>query len=243
VNRGFSRQPSDFFDRAHQLCLARLCIKVLRVDAECPGVELHIHGRMPSPDQRQKDAFVEFAPISQSIQYFVGSVLLNVREACIILPVKQNQSVFEIEMREIGNEGNLFFVLICKLLHCSETMSGHFGRPYGIHREEDQIFPPLFQNAALNLSVGFEFQGLVQILQQEKSLLYEVPQWLQILGEEGVHHPSNPQRVALINLGDQLPGVRNQRLNSYLFFEDGGHLHIEQFHGGQFPGGGFSFHF
>ena len=57
------------------------------------------------------------------------SVLMNIVKSGTVFAINENQSVFEIKIREIGDESHLFFILLNELLEIFEFVNLHLGGP------------------------------------------------------------------------------------------------------------------
>lgn len=67
--------------------------------------------------QRKVHLLVKFLPIMQGVEYFVRGVLLKVAESGNIFAVEDEQGLFEVVVREVGDESHLLFVLLGELLY------------------------------------------------------------------------------------------------------------------------------
>ena len=103
---------------------------------------------------------LNFFPTFQRVEYFVRGVLLKIAESGDIFAVEDQQGLFEVEMREVGDESHLLFVLLGELFHGYEFMGPNSGCPDGVDRKEYHIFLPLLQNLALDLGERLEFERI-----------------------------------------------------------------------------------
>ena len=101
-------------------------------------------------------ALVDVFPVGHGVEYFMCSVILKEGEGCCMFAVEDDEGVFEVEMREVGYESDLFFIFLAKLLQSGEFMALYFGGPDGVNRKEDDILAPLLQDFLLHFPERFE---------------------------------------------------------------------------------------
>lgn len=99
-------------------------------------------------------------------------LLLEVAEGSHVTAIEESQCIFEIEMRQVGDQGHLFLVLLRELPQRRELVSCHIGSPHRADRKEKHIFFPLLQNVSLDLAERLVVQALHHVLEQRQPLSY-----------------------------------------------------------------------